>query len=71
MLFAKPGDDPNVGLTAFHFKAGDAFIMLPSTWHGLALPIGCEQVEMLIGFNYGTEDNDIDISRLANNVTIY
>lgn len=68
ILFAKSGDDTNNGLIALQVQAGDAFIMLPSTWHGLVLPTDCHRVDMLIGFKQGTEDRDIEISELSEKV---
>ncbi len=65
ILFAKPGDDPNNGLVALKVQVNDAFIMLPSTWHGLILPMDCHRVDMLVVFKQGTEDNDIVIKELT------
>lgn len=71
MLFAKPSDDPNDGIVALQVRAGDAFIMLPATWHGLILPEDCESVDLLVVFKRGTEDNDIEMKNLNEEVCIY
>lgn len=70
ILFAKPGDDPNNGFTALEVEQGDAFVMSPSTWHGLITPMNCDTVDILVVFKKNTEDNDIDIKKLDETVEI-
>lgn len=70
ILFSKPGDDPNEGLSAFYVKEGDAFIMHPSTWHGLITPLECDSVDLLVMFEKDTEDLDMDVQKLREEVIL-
>lgn len=70
ILFGKPGDDPNEGLMALRVEAGDTFIMLPSTWHGLITPSECERVDILVMFEKDTEDMDMDVQALREKVML-
>lgn len=73
ICLAKPaldGDDKIEGIKAFYIKQGDAFAMLSGTWHWIPIPVNSDKSKFLVLFASGTEDNDLEIMDLEEEVKI-
>ena len=69
LVVAKPLDTIEQ-LNAFHIKQGDARVLHASTWHWTPFPIDTDTCEFLVVFQMGTEDKDLDIRTLQEEIMI-
>ncbi len=71
ICFAKPGSGGEAkDVKTFLVKQGDAFVMHPGCWHWAGYPVGCDKAKLLVIFAKGTEENDLEIIDLAEEVEI-
>ena len=65
------GEDEEIeGIQAFHIKQGDAFYMNEGTWHWAPYPVNSLESKFLVMFASGTEDNDLQVKQLSNEINI-
>lgn len=70
---AKPsskGTDKIEGVQVFLVKQGDAFVMYEGTWHWIPVPVRSEDCKFLVVFASGTEDNDLVVKDLQDEIKI-
>jgi len=70
---AKPspkGTDTIEGVQAFYIKQGEAFAMHEGTWHWIPVPVNSEECKFLVVFASGTEDNDLEVKDLLEEIMI-
>lgn len=73
ILVAKPKSVPSEsteGIKAFYVKQGTAIVLNAGTWHAAPIPVNCETANFIILFNNGTEENDMDIVDIADEIKI-
>lgn len=74
VCMAKPesetGTDRIEGIAAFIVRQGEAFVMTAATWHWIPFPFDGREVKFLVVFASGTEDDDLEIKKLDEAVTI-
>lgn len=64
-------DDENIeGIQAFYIKQGDAFLINKGIWHWIPYPINSTGSKFIVMFSLGTEDNDLMIKHLTNEINI-
>ena len=57
-------------IQAFHIKQGEAFLMNKGIWHWIPYPLNSMGSKFLVMFSSGTEDNDLQIKHLTNEIKI-
>ena len=67
---SEPGADRIEGIAAFIVRQGWAFVMKAATWHWIPFPLDSREVKFLVVFASGTEDDDLEIKKLAEPVSI-
>lgn len=60
----------NQDVQAFYVKQGDAFALYEGTWHWIPYPVDRENCKLLVIFAEGTEDNDLEVKVLDEEVRI-
>lgn len=58
------------GIKAFYLRQGDAIVMHAGTWHWASYPVDCEASKILVVFASGTEDKDMEIQELDEEVKL-
>jgi hypothetical protein len=66
----KSGADRIEGIAAFIIPQGVAFVLRTATWHWIPFPLGAGELKFLVLFASGTEDDDLEIKKLDEPVTI-
>ena len=66
----KNGISEITGLKAFYIKQGDVFCMAEGNWHYAPVPYGCEIAKFMVLFREGTEDQDMDVVNLDEEIEI-
>lgn len=70
---AKPspvGTDIIEGMQVFYVKQGEAFAMYEGTWHWIPIPVNSEDCKFLVVFASGTEENDLEVKDLSEEIKI-
>lgn len=66
---SKEGIDEE-SLKAFYIKQGDAIAMYEGTWHWVGIPVDCDVSKFLVLFACNTEDEDLEVKDLTEEVEI-
>ena len=55
---------------AFYIKQGEGFVMNEGIWHWAPYPVNSMESKFLIMFKLGTEDNDLEVKHLSNEIKV-
>lgn len=58
-------------VAAFYLKQGDAVALREGTWHAVPFPVNDAICKFIVMFALGTEDNDLELSDLPEEIRIF
>jgi mannose-6-phosphate isomerase-like protein (cupin superfamily) len=62
IVLKEAGDGIDGNIAAVRVRQGDSFALFPGIWHGLICPENNEDIVLLVQFEEGTEDSDVQFN---------